>query len=912
MRKTYFLFSLFIGCAFVSFGQLDITYPTSRAVFQRNNTNVGTIYFGGNFTTKLDRIEARLLRRSQGRTVEWTTVVNNPTSGFYTASMTSLGGWYQLEVRGIRDGVAVAVASLDRVGIGEVFVICGQSNAEGKDNIGAPANDDRVSRISNLNSPTESLHPFPTFDRIERNSIISPAGNSAWCWGRLGDLLADKLGVPVLFMNTAWEGYDIKQWEVSANGGRGYNTFGEVFAPAGFPFNTVRNSIQQYTHMLGMRAVLFHQGETDNVLGTTELSYFNSMSLFINSLRQATQKNISFVVARVSRNLERRVFQPVIDAQNQVIQQVPNVFPGPFTDNVDERFDGLHFSEAGTNKVADLWNEQLDANFFSSSVPQMAVEPLSPAMVCRSNEPVSPVVLNLPIGFQNPRWNDGIGTNNGVIGSRIFVNAGTYQGRATDGVGNTFFTPTIKYESSPIPAKPNISIDGPQQFCPGTNITRLNSSYAFNNVWNTGAATNGINVSTQGSYSVTHTNVYGCQSVSNPLEITVFPEPVAQITTSGSTDICSDEELLLSSSSPSGNVWSNNLTEQTIRVQNSGDISLTVTNSFGCKNTSSPITVNVRPAAVKPAINIDGNREFCADQSVNLVAISSEPDSSIQFVWNTNDSTKILNVNTAGNYAVLAVNQFNCAKQSDEVSIIVNPLPSKPVVTADGETSLCDDRSLRLTTNQEVGYLWSNGDSLRDVTIFESGNYSVRTVDAKGCVSLDSDPLRVQFYETPLKPLIEKSGVFSIKASLPRALENVSYNWTNGASILNQNAAEIKANEPGNYQAQAFRVYEVENGRTLRCSSTFSDLFFVDVDVAISYQAYPNPTVNQVLIIETLENYKNTTVTFYDFYGRLVRRYFVSDFDSKQTFDLSGLTAGQYILKLNNSNLTVTQRVVVR
>lgn len=912
MRKFIFLTTLLNFCAFFAFGQLDISYPTSRAVFQRNNANQGNIYFGGNFTTKLDRIDARLIPINQGNAIDWMTVVQNPTSGIYRSSFTATGGWYRLEVRGVFNGVTVASATLDKVGVGEVFVICGQSNAEGRPGIGSSSNDDRVSRISNLNSSVESIHPFPTFDRIERSSVIAPSGKSAWYWGRLGDLLASKLNVPVLFINTAWEGYDIRQWEVSANGGRGFNVFGETFAPPGFPFNTLKYSIQQYTHMLGMRAVLFHQGETDNTLNTSQLSYFNSMSYLINSVRQATQKNISFVVARVSRNLERNIYQPVIDAQNDIIQSIPNVFPGPATDVVGDRFDGLHFSEAGTIQVANLWNEQLDANFFSSSMPQMAVEPLQPTVTCRSSDPATPITLNLPAGFQNTRWNDGVGTINGVIGSRISVNTGSYQGRATDGVGNTSFTPTIRYTSSPIPVKPNISLDGPQQFCPGTSITRLNSSYDFNNVWSTDATTKGINVSTQGTFSVTHTNVYGCQSTSDPVAITLFPEPEAIITASGPTDICSDEELFLTSNAPTGNVWSNNETGERIRVQNSGDISLTVTNSFGCKNTSAPININVRPEAAKPTINIDGKSEFCADQSANLIAVSSDPDSTTRFIWNTEANTKTLKVSDAGSYSVLAINNFNCAKRSDAVSIKVNPLPNKPTITADGETLLCDDRSLRLSTNQQASYIWSTGDTLRDITVFRTDNYTVQTVDNNGCISPASEPLSVTFFETPLKPIVEESGVFSIKATLPRELEGVSYNWSNGATILNKSAAEIKANEPGNYQAQAFKVYSIGNDRNLRCTSTFSDILFVDIDVSITYQVYPNPTINKTLSIETLENYKNTYISLYDYYGRLVKRFFVANFDTKQVFDLSNVTNGQYILKIDNPNLTATRRIIVQ
>jgi hypothetical protein len=905
MRRFNFLTIILTFCAFIAFGQLDISYPTNRAIFQRSNSNQGIIYFGGNFSTKLDRIDARLIPINQGTAIDWVPVVQSPSSGFYKASLNTTGGWYRLEVRGIFNGAIVALATLDKVGIGEVFVICGQSNAEGKAGIGDGASDDRVNRISNLNSSTESIHPFPTFDRIERTSIIAPSGKSAWCWGRLGDLLASRLNVPILFINTAWEGYDIKQWEVSANGGSGYNTFGEVFAPPGFPFNTIRNSIQQYTHMLGVRAVLFHQGETDNMLNTTQLSYFSSMETFIKKLRESTQKDVSFVVARVSRNLDRNTYQPVLDAQNQVISQIPNVFNGPLTDDIGERFDGLHFSAEGTRKVADRWNTQLDANFFSTSTPQLATDLLLPESFCFNPNVMAPVVLNLPAGLNNPRW------SNGVIGSRVSVGQGTFQGRATDAVGNTFFTPQIKYTSSPIPEKPLIAVDGPQAFCPGTAITRLNSTYGFNNIWNTNATTNGINVSTGGSYTVTHTNVYGCQSTSSPAAIGVYPEPDARITASGPTDICSDEELFLVSNTQNGNQWSTNQTEKQIRVQDTGTVTLTVTNSFGCKAVSAPLKVNVRLQASKPSINIDGLREFCADKSTNLIANS--PDDSTRFVWNNSEATKTLNVNTEGVYSVLATNKFNCSKRSDEISIAVNALPNKPTIVADGPTSLCDNRSLRLSSNNQTdSYVWSNGDVTKNTTAFETGNYSLRTVNNKGCVSPVSDPLRVQFYETPLRPEIEKVGVFTLAARLPVEISEVNYNWTNGATILNKDIAEIKANKPGNYQAQAFKLYQLEGESSLKCVSEISNLIFVDFDVSVTYQVYPNPTINKTLSIETFEDYKNTYVTIYDYYGRLVKRFFVSDFNVRQTFDLSSISEGSYILKLDNPNLTITRRIIVQ
>lgn len=50
----------------------------------------------------------------------------------------------RLEVRGIRDGKTVSSAIISAVGIGEVFVIAGQSNAMGLPKLGAKGASDRV------------------------------------------------------------------------------------------------------------------------------------------------------------------------------------------------------------------------------------------------------------------------------------------------------------------------------------------------------------------------------------------------------------------------------------------------------------------------------------------------------------------------------------------------------------------------------------------------------------------------------------------------------------------------------------------------------------------------------------------------------------------------------------------------
>lgn len=188
--------------------QVSITWPTSRTVLQRDKNNSATVYVRGTYARPTDRIEIQLRAINGGATSGWITIQNNPQGGSFAGQVDWTGGWYELEVRGWWGDQIVGSSTLDRVGIGEVFLIAGQSNAQGYLGYGGPgAGDDRVNCINfyNLDAPYDL--PKPDFVHLNSDSYISPRGNSAWAWGRLGDLLASRLGVP--FCSTTRAGTEV-------------------------------------------------------------------------------------------------------------------------------------------------------------------------------------------------------------------------------------------------------------------------------------------------------------------------------------------------------------------------------------------------------------------------------------------------------------------------------------------------------------------------------------------------------------------------------------------------------------------------------------------------------------------------------------------------------------------------------
>ncbi len=100
-----------------------------------------------------------------------------------------------------------------------------------------------------------------------------------------------------------------------------------------------------------MRAVLWHQGESDNSY-RGEQAYFDNVKTVIDKSRQESGfSRLPWVVSRVS-YIGGTTDQNIINGQNKLIREVDQVWPGPETDALigpDNRFDGLHFGGAGSD-----------------------------------------------------------------------------------------------------------------------------------------------------------------------------------------------------------------------------------------------------------------------------------------------------------------------------------------------------------------------------------------------------------------------------------------------------------------------------------------------------------------------------------------------------------------------------------
>lgn len=740
--------------------QIQISFPTSRAVFQRDKANQAVIRITGYYTAAITRLEARLQARDgQSTSTDWQTIQDNASGGVYAGDLTGKGGWYNLEVRGMSGGQQVGnITTIERVGIGEVFIIAGQSNAQGVHQNSPNPSNDRVNCV-NYQYPGDGFPndpPTPVFTQLDNapGFTISPRGTGSWCWGLLGDILVRRLGVPVMFFNAAFNGTPVQNWRQSApEGGTAYSVYNGQPYPPRQPYINLKIALQFYANMLGLRAVLWHQGEADNLINTPTGQYVSDLQFVINQARRDYNRNMSWVVARASYGDFIGGPDPAVTAaQDIIIGSTGNVFAGPNTDAIQVPrkrpplfdADGLHFDYDGLVDVANAWNNSLNDSFFQNSNPVSPSPAPTISVACAGNNNLR---ISVNGNYSSVQW------ESGESGNTITKGGGVYRAKIKDGLGNTFFSGQVN-----VPNVIATVVDNrPPYVCAGntlnlvtnySNVTWLNQQ---NNA--TVGNTQTFSTNTEGAFYVRYRDVSGCDFTSNIINASIKPLPATPtIVNDKPTTFCQgDNTILRTSTDITRYNWSDGQQNKAVTVGNSGSYFLTVTDEFGCTSAqSNTINVTANPVPVKPVIATNGPTTFCADRNITLTAPQN-----VAYQWTSGQTTQSITLTESGNFAVRTRNQFGCAsEQSDIITIKVNPLPASPTISAGGATTFCDGNRVTLTATSPLNVIWSSGQNDKAIVVTSSGNYAAQARDQVGCLSPYSTVIAVKVNPLPATPTI--------------------------------------------------------------------------------------------------------------------------------------------------------------
>ncbi len=380
--STY-LRSLFLSNKYIFFlaflslsgkGQGYITSPENLGIYQRNNKNLGVIPLRFEGISDIVSIKVALAAVSSPDVVLQEFQKNfNSLSGSFDTTVVLEGGWYLLKAE-ITKNDGTVVSEEIKTGIGEVFLVAGQSNAEFE---GPVANDERVVGAYYTQDPT-----FFSIIESDEPRWLYPSSPGTSFLGVLGDSLVKSLGVPVLFFNAASGGTSSHDWWRTAIQG-------------GLPFSKVNEVIFKFLRFHGARGVLWHQGEANSVASDFPFSgndYTNHISQVIKTSREILGfDRLSWMVAQVSW-AKSGITGPddpndpnKIDLRNEtrsgqlkLTEIDEDTFLGPDSDLIegykgsDLRDDGVHFSFLGQAQLAALWFEKMNQGYFSKSMPFVA------------------------------------------------------------------------------------------------------------------------------------------------------------------------------------------------------------------------------------------------------------------------------------------------------------------------------------------------------------------------------------------------------------------------------------------------------------------------------------------------------------------------------------------------------------
>lgn len=234
-------------------------------MFQRDALNQASVRIRGTYFGTVTSIE---YRHAGGA---WATLVASPAGGTFDQTVTLQGPAYgDLEVR--FSNLTAVTASHPGIGVGDVFMVLGQSNNVGGSAIYVPfvapgahptwaANEFDKAELWRLNVETVG-QPFDSCTSSVYG-VHATTGQGSY-FGKLASLIAEA-GMPVAFVPCALGSTAIADWAVSTSTG---TLYGAALARA--------NTIGAH------KGVVWYQGEEDGLRTTSQATYEAALNALIN------------------------------------------------------------------------------------------------------------------------------------------------------------------------------------------------------------------------------------------------------------------------------------------------------------------------------------------------------------------------------------------------------------------------------------------------------------------------------------------------------------------------------------------------------------------------------------------------------------------------------------------------------
>lgn len=382
------------------------------------------------------------------------------------------------------------------------------------------------------------------------------------------------------------------------------------------------------------------------------------------------------------------------------------------------------------------------------------------------------LTLTAPGHFGRYEWSTGETTR-----SIRVTRAGTYRITAFDTLGcNTRTTGAEWQIDAATFQRPMIAPADTIWACEGQRVA-LDAGFSPTRRWSNGDTARTIGVNARGLYWVDVVDENGCSGRSDSVWVLFHPLPRPLITALGPTEFCEGDSVMLVSTEHSRYRWSTGDTTRSITVRTSGQYSVEVFDSMGCRGATDATVVLVwqRP---RPVVRFIGPSALCDGANTTLDAGAGYA----RHVWSTGDTSRRIDVGTAGTYKVTVTTAQGCTGESNSVVVRVSPLPT-PVINVSRSMPSCPGDDIMLSSPTSYAhYRWSTGDTTATISVDSSGTYGLTVIDSNGCEA-SAAPVDIRI-AVRSRATITASGPLDIcsgeSVMLSGPADMRSYAWSNG------------------------------------------------------------------------------------------------------------------------------------
>lgn len=176
-----------------------------------------------------------------------------------------------------------------------------------------------------------------------------------------------------------------------------------------------------------------------------------------------------------------------------------------------------------------------------------------------------------------------------------------------------------------------------------------------------------LRLDTATTFVVYYSYDYDCQDTFS-FTIGVYPRPNNQLSLTNDITKCVNDSVIITAIDSSAKYrWNTGETTRSIVVKKPGWFSVVLENSFGCESISDTISVFEFPYQ-NPQFTVPNTITICADSFATIGVVNT--NEFVSYLWNTNDTTPTITINSPGKYYVQTINQNGCLLFSDTVEVI--------------------------------------------------------------------------------------------------------------------------------------------------------------------------------------------------------------------------------------------------